>query len=221
MRRFIAASACVLTASALLVVAGTPIIDGDITDGTYGAAIADQNTGTQFGNNQNELNQLFVDSDNDNVYIAISGNIADNNALTVWIDTDPAAGPGGVLNTDDGTCTQLVRPVIQAMASGTQFDDDFAPDYGISVSVGKFPGQSDSLLVFAADLLNLNDNSNTVLGVGAVDTGNGLLTGGIGEIADAQQDVLGNVPVVVLVLRVVLRVLDQDIEFLQIFSEGQ
>ena len=66
------------------------------------------------------------------------------------------------------------------MASGTQFDDNFDPDWGINVSVGKFPGQSDTLLVFAADLLDLNTNTPTVLGVGAVDTGNGLLTGSSG-----------------------------------------
>ncbi len=180
MRRFLAASFCVLSASALLVVAGTPTLDGDITDGTYGASVADQNTRTGFGDNENELNQMFVDSDATNVYIGITGNIADNNAFHLWIDTNPNEVPGGVLATDDGSCPQLVRPVIQAMLSGTQFDDFFEPEYGLSVSVGKFPGQSDTLLVFAADLLDLDTNVNTILGVGAVDTGNGLLTGDSG-----------------------------------------
>lgn len=193
MRRILA-TACVLSLAGLLV-AGTQVIDGiDITPTNWGAAVAIQDTKTAFGDNSNELDQMFFDADANNIYIGLTGNLADLNALHVYIDTDPNdSNPGGVLNSDDGTCPQLVRAVVEAMMSGTTFDPGFDPDYALSATVGKFPGQSDTLLVYACDLLTLDGSfANEVLGIGAAGSGNGLLTGSQGvRIAIDNSNTLG------------------------------
>ena len=87
-------------------------IDGTGIDlATWGVlSIAVQDTNTQFGDNQNELNQLFVDSDNDMVYMGIPGNLADNNALTILIDTDLAVG-NHPLSTEPGSEGALRRRI--------------------------------------------------------------------------------------------------------------
>jgi hypothetical protein len=184
--RKIFATTCVLSVAGLLM-AGTQVIDGvGITSANWGAALATQDTKTQFGDNENELNQMFVDADSSNIFIGLSGNLSDQNALHVYIDTDPSdLNPGGSLSSDDGSCTQLSRAVVEAMMGNTLFDAGFDPDYAISATVGKFPGQSDTQLVYACDMLALDGSfANEVLGIGAVGTGNGLLTGAQGvEIA--------------------------------------
>lgn len=158
--------------------AATQSIDGlNISQGTWGVApVAVQDTNTRFGNNFNELNQLFVDADSTNVYIGIPGNIADNNALTIFIDT--ASGGNAVLNTEPGgLCPGSVPTLLRMWHNSTL---DFAPEYALTISVGIFPGQSTSQLVYAADLTNVLTKANTPLGIGAVNTGNGLLTGSTG-----------------------------------------
>ena len=192
--RAVLATGCVLSLVGLLV-AGTQTIDGiNIDAGNWGvSAAAIQDTDTQFGDyptnvsypNGNELDQMFVDADSDNIYIGLAGNHGDDNSVIVFIDVDPNNGPGGVLDLVDDpmnpSCVQGQAPIVLAMLSGTTFDPGFAPDYGLSMSVGKFPGQSDSQLVFAADLQNLNNPSEVeVLGIGVVlddGSGTGLLTG--------------------------------------------
>lgn len=185
MRKFIATT-CVLSLAGLLM-ASTQVIDGaGITSANWGGSYAVQDTKTAFGDNENELDQMFLDADSDNIYIGLSGNLSDLNCLHVYIDTDPSdMNPGGTLSSDDGSCTQLVRAVVEAMMGNTQFDAGFDPDFAISATVGKFPGQSDTQLVYACDMLQLDGSyANEVLGIGAEGSGNGLLTGDQGvEIA--------------------------------------
>lgn len=170
---------------AAIAAAATPAIDGlGITDANWGGpSLAVQDTNTRFGNNFNELNQLYVTSDDDNVYIGIPGNIADNNALTIFIDTNGGSG-SNVLSTEPGGGCPGTVPTLLRLYNGTTLEAGFTPNYALTISVGIFPGQSTSQLVFAADLTNLGTLANVSLGIGAVGSGNGLLTGTSGvEIA--------------------------------------
>ncbi len=182
-------TAVLLVASAS---AATQTIDGaNIDSATWGvASVAIQDTNTWFGNNFNELDQLFVDADSGNVFLGIPGNLADNNALTIFIDTDPATGSHPLATAPDpnvpcvGAYPRILRYFDGALLSDPNLPPVFTPDYALTISVGKFPGQSDTQLVMACDLTNLNTGEVTVLGIGAVDSGNGLLTGDSGvEIA--------------------------------------
>lgn len=168
--------------------AASQVIDGENIDPTtWGVpSIAVQDTNTQFANNYNELNQLFVDSDNDMVYMGIPGNLADNNALTVFIDINPATG-SHPLATEPGAgvpCVGEYPRILRYFEGATLSDPNlpavFTPDYALTVSVGSFPGQSTSQLVYACDLTDLSTFDVTVLGIGAADSGNGLLTGSSG-----------------------------------------
>jgi len=164
-----------------LVLAATQTIDGiAISAADWGLApVAVQDTNTRFGDNSNELNLLFVDSDASNVYMGIPGNIADNNALMIFIDVDAAAGSETLSTEPNEACPGTV-PTLTRIYNRSVMDAGFTPDYALIISVGIFPGQSTSQLVFAADLTNLNTLANRSLGVGAVGTGNGLLTGDSG-----------------------------------------
>lgn len=188
MRAFLATT-CTLAMAGLLV-AGTQVIDGlNVTAGPWPAAVAVQDTNTQFGNNENELNQMFLDSDagSQTLYIGLSGNLADVNSLHLYFDTDPGTNPPTQIKTagpSAGGCPIGERPRIIMEFSNTRFDADFDPDYSMNVSTGKFPGQSDTDLIFASDLLNLDTLANASLGIGSIGSGNGLLTGNQGiEIA--------------------------------------
>lgn len=181
---------CTFTVVAVgLAGATTPTIDGlNIAADFASAPITSQDTNTQFGDNENELNEMFVTSDTGNMYIGLTGNLADNNALLIFIDTNPTTGPGSVLSTDPAVPCPGTVPTVLRMLSGTTFDNDFQPDYCLLVSVGKFPGHSDWQLVMACDLTNLNTLANTNLGIGTVSSrpgtptpvGSGLLTGNSG-----------------------------------------
>lgn len=163
------------------VFADPPIIDGQGIPGEFPAAVATQDTNTQFGNNYNELNQMFVTSDGGAVYVGLTGNITDNNLLFLYIDTTPGNNPAGeVLQSENGGGCPGNLPTGLRAASGTRFDAGFDPDYVLTISVGKFPGHSDWQLVAACDLTNLTTLAVTPLGIGALESGNGLLTGATG-----------------------------------------
>ncbi|MBI5865788.1 MAG: hypothetical protein HZB38_15050 [Planctomycetes bacterium] len=187
MRKFLTSTIAVVAVG--IAMATTPTIDGlNIAADFAGPAIAVQDTNTQFGNNQNELCQMFLTGDLDNMYLGLTGNLDDNNALLIFVDVDPAAGPGTILNTDPGGACPSNVPTVVRMLSGTKFDDDFHPDYCLSVSVGKFPGHSDYQLVDACDLTDLNTIVSLNLGIGVLTSrpgqprpeGAGLLTGNSG-----------------------------------------
>jgi len=174
------AALCGLSAGGLLAIAGSPNVDGVAIDASdYGASVAVQDTNTRFGNNVNELNQLFVTSDSANIYLGMPGNLSDNNTLMVFIDTDGAAGSADLLTELGGPCPGDVPTILRHYDESTL---DFTPNHALTISVGTFPGQGVGAdnLVFASDLTNLNTLANEVLGIGAVNSGNGLLTGDSG-----------------------------------------
>ena len=190
------AAAVTMISMAVLAIAATQVIDGaGIDAATWGvASIAVQDTNTQFGDNLNELNQMFVDSDNDNVYIGLTGNLWDNNHLAILIDTNlgtgdhPLATEPGAGVPCVGEYPKVLRYYNEAVLSDPNAAPEFTPDYALTISVGIFPGQSTGQFVYACDLTDLNAmdlvDGVKVLGIGAADTANGLLTGDAGvEIA--------------------------------------
>lgn len=158
--------------------ATTPTIDGvDIDVAHWGASVAVQDTNTWFGDNYNEMDQLFIASDATYLYIGIPGNIADNNAVTLFLDTTAGGDPNKeVLSTNPAVPCPGTIPTIVRMLSGTRFDAGFQPNWALEISVGIFPGQSTSQLVYSCDLTNIAAGSAEPLGIGAVNSGSGDLT---------------------------------------------
>lgn len=158
--------------------ATTPTIDGiEIDVAHWGASVAVQDTNTQFGDNQNEMDQLFIASDATNLYIGIPGQIADNNAVSLFIDTTNGLDPNKeVLSSNPANPCPGTIPTIIRMLSGTRFDPGFQPNWAIEISVGIFPGQSTTQLVYSCDLTNLAAGTAEPLGIGAVNSGTGVLT---------------------------------------------
>lgn len=192
MRQIFAPLAAIGVAGAALAV--PPVVDGENIPTEYPAALATQDTNTRFGNNFNELNQIFVHWESTDGYVGLTGNIADNNMLFLYIDTTPANNPAGeVLNSENGGGCPGNLPTALRAASGTRFDAGFDPDYVLTISVGKFPGHSDWQLVAACDLTNLNTLAVTPLGVGALESGNGILTGATGAQVSINNDNFGGV----------------------------
>ncbi|MCA9244088.1 MAG: hypothetical protein KDA32_09050 [Phycisphaerales bacterium] len=155
-----------------------PTIDGlNIGAPDWTNSISLQDTNTRFGNGQNELNQMYVESDSDNIYIGIPGNLADNNAMTIFFDVSSGGvASASTLATNDPNipCRAGGLPTLLRVMDTTQLDGTF--DYSLLVSVGKFPGQSDIQLVLASDITNLNTGENTPLGIGLLgnDSGTGV-----------------------------------------------
>lgn len=191
---------------AVLAIAASQVIDGsniNTANWGIGTSVALQDTNTAFGNNYNELNQMFVDSDNDNVYIGLTGNLADNNCLALLIDINVAAGNHPLVTEPDpnnvpcvGVYPKVLRYYNAAILSDPNLPAVFTPDYALTVSVGIFPGQDPNQLVYACELVDLNDPNLvaglTVFGIGAADTGDGLLTGDLGvEIALNNDNTVG------------------------------
>ncbi len=155
-----------------------PTINGTFTpaDG-WGAARALQDTNTQFGNatasnGGNELDGLFITSDANNLYVGLTGNIQDNNAIVVFLDT--ASGGSLVLDTDPNlpSCPNQAVPTLIREYDGS--DLDLAAEYAFLMSVGIFPGQTRSQLVMACDITNLTNRTNVPLGIGLIDGTNQL-----------------------------------------------
>lgn len=179
MRSLFATTAVIAIAS--LALAGTPTLDGTIGAGEWPAAVATQDTNTGFGNNQNELNQMFVDGDATNLYIGLTGNLQGggfDNAMIIWIDTTPGNNPALETISSDpmaGPCPGLVPTLLRAY-SGTVMDPGFDPDYAMVISNGRFPGQSEAIEVLAVSLSKIDnaplmagDTVNVGIAIGEVD----------------------------------------------------
>lgn len=105
-----------------------PDIDGrNIPDDAGAAALAaTQACLSSFGDNVDELDQLFVRADGDALRISISGNLpADGTSLDLFIDADPGAGTGQNWLV---TAHLPAPPGGLAPLDGTTFDPGFSPD---------------------------------------------------------------------------------------------
>ncbi len=142
------------------------------SDAGAGSLRATQNVGTSFGENVNELNQLYVLAQSDGLRIGITGNLAtDGTALALLIDTNPAAGQN-VLN----TASLLPPPGGLAELTGLRLDTaggGFAPDqlFFANCSGG-------AIYVDQIVLPTSGGASKVYRGQGRQNDGDGTLTGG-------------------------------------------
>ncbi|MEM8835258.1 MAG: TIM-barrel domain-containing protein [Planctomycetota bacterium] len=142
-------------------------VDGCAIPDSFTSAVAVQTNPTNFGNNQNELNQLFAEIQGDALRVGIPGNIEQNgNGIILFID----AAPGGQNELD---ITFNPPPSGLRELDGTLFDTGFQPERALFVNA--FGGS-----IFA-DWLNLPTNDSatkTFRGQGAVNSLSGALGGG-------------------------------------------
>jgi hypothetical protein len=134
-----------LATAAIGLAQAQPVVDGSY-DGVYGAALAVQDTETEFGDsnlglidwaNGSELDQIFVYRDATHLYLLIAGNLESNyNKLEIFID--PKAGGQNRLDgvqpdTDFGA---LIRMAGTGIGDGLTFDTGFDADYWFSCTGG-------------------------------------------------------------------------------------
>ena len=90
--------------------------------GAGGQVVATQRTPTLAGDNENELNRLFVRFDGDRMGVGLTGNLGDFRAVALFVDSIP--GGQGVLDLSTQTPPPLPLPPLNGLA----FDDGFEPD---------------------------------------------------------------------------------------------
>lgn len=129
--------------------------------------LATQNTPTSFGNNSNELNQMYVMREDDGLKIGLTGNLAtDGTALVVLID----ALPGGQNLLD--LMNQSPPPSGLRELSGTLLDEGFEPETMFFINAFGSSTYVDQLT------LSASGSSKVYRGRGTVNIGTGILTGG-------------------------------------------
>lgn len=119
------ATALAIPALALAV----PVIDGT-RDAEYGLPVAVQTVNTGFGDNQSELNALYLKVEGGKLYLFASGNVeSNNNKFVIFFDTK--AGGQNVMRNDnpDVSFNQL-----NDKYGGMTHDTGFEPDYFLSMS---------------------------------------------------------------------------------------
>ena len=154
-------------------VAADPTVDGT-ADAEYGAALAVQNTETQFGDsnlgvvdfaNGSELDQGFGTIANGVLYLHLAGNLESNfNKLEVFINT--GAGGQNKLRGDnpDVDFNGLNRMGDDGSGNGLTFDAGVDPDFWLSMTGGNSPYQ---LFANYAELLTLGGGQGYYLGAGS------------------------------------------------------
>lgn len=151
-----------------------------------GTGLVQQTTGTGFGNNYSELDQLWATDDVNGLHLGISGNM-ENNGNTVVVLFDTGHGGSSVLNAPGS-------PIANRNGKIT-FDDDFMPSYGVvfnnyqgtmyaneadfvggtsayigNAPVNGGPGGSDPLVSFALNNTNTAGVNGTFDPAGVADT---------------------------------------------------
>ncbi len=98
------------------------LIDGDLSEYTGQSEV--QTNITDFGDNVNELDQLFISRTTNNLLLAVAGNLTDENATTLFLDLKP--GGSSSLFITNG-------PAYLQNLTGTVFATGFQPDFALSV----------------------------------------------------------------------------------------
>lgn len=166
---------------------GTPpdlsAVDG-LAGSEYGAALAVQDTQTQFGNsnlgqvdsaNGSELDAAYGAIQDGVLYLVLAGNLESNgNDLEIFIDSvgggqNRLRGDNAVVDGDG-----LNRMGDSGGGNGLRFDTGFDADYWFSVSGG---GNPYSLNLFYAELLTSGGGNGFSVGTGGAGT-DGTLSGG-------------------------------------------
>jgi len=131
---------------------------------------ATQTTPTGFGDNLNELNQLFAKRSGGFLDVGITGNLETNgNGFCLFIDSDPG-GSGGQKTLDLSNLSP--PPSGPDQLTGLRFDDGFAPDWFLFVNTW-----SGNIFVDLVDL-GVPGGAKRYVGQGLVNSGTGLLSGG-------------------------------------------
>ncbi|MEM7806637.1 MAG: dockerin type I domain-containing protein [Planctomycetota bacterium] len=158
----IAKNHSLITAAAVAVAAGLAadasaqvVVDGSITTGEYGPAIAVQDSPTGFGDNFSELNAAYADYvSGTGLYLGLTGNLELNgNGLVVFIDSKPGGAIastdssgfgtigsiGGAKSDDWGTDRDGTINQEDPINPPSILDPGFNPDY--SLEINGFNGQ--------------------------------------------------------------------------------
>jgi glycosidase len=144
------------------------LVDGVGLPTDFPAPIATQDTPTSLGDNLSELNQLFGVIDGDYLRIGISGNLAtDATGLALLIDA--VAGGQSTLDIDNLS----PPPGGPNLLTGTVLDAGFVPEAMIFANAS-----GGTIYVDQYTLLTAGDATKQYRGAGAVNAGNGFLSGG-------------------------------------------
>jgi len=154
--------------------AGQVAVDGSITVGEYGVPIAVQDTPTQFGNNENELNAAFANyTPGVGLNLGLTGNLQFNgNGLVIFVDSKPGGGiastdvdGNGIFGSIGGARTDDFGTDTDGADGGTDddtntpsiLDPGFNPDYSIEIN-----GFDGTYFVNIIDLTLPNDGDPNV-----------------------------------------------------------
>ncbi|MEO0964263.1 MAG: PEP-CTERM sorting domain-containing protein [Planctomycetota bacterium] len=162
-----AASALAIGSSASAV-----IVDGVNTAAEYGPALSTQSIGTGFGDNFNELDEAFGNTDDGTVNLLVTGNLETNgNRFVLLIDTGDNGGAATVPASGDNFDQNLV--------AGDTFD--VAPEYMLFIA--------ESFGNLFASLRDLTNDTEVVgVGLGSVadfNTNGGVTSGSFGGLSVA------------------------------------
>jgi len=164
--------AYIATSATLRPMDATPLaIDGrNIPSDFAGHLTATQDNFTWFGDaghpsGGSEMDQLFVNNDASSLQIGITGNLENNrNSWLVFLQTAPEG-------TSTLTATAGPPSGIVGSMRGTMMDDGFAPDWLLMMN-------ADGTKLYV-DLVDLVNNTTRYLGSVTINSGNGILSGGI------------------------------------------
>ncbi|MFY7965827.1 MAG: T9SS type A sorting domain-containing protein [Chitinophagaceae bacterium] len=112
-----------------------PTFDGDIAENFWGKPLAVSTWGPSSGFGAgHELNAVYSRADNDNLYLAIAGNVQNSNRIMVFIDSK-----NGGYNTGNYGRNGIGNNAIKNFNSGNVFDPGFDADYclGIGTDAGR------------------------------------------------------------------------------------
>ena len=144
------------------------LVDGVSLPTDFPAPVATQDTPTSLGDNLSELNQLFGVIDQDILRIGISGNLAtDATGLALLID----AVSGGQSTLDIANLSP--PPGGPNLLTGAQMDAGFIPETMIFANASGGTIYADQYT-----LLGAGGASKVYRGAGAINAGNGFLSGG-------------------------------------------
>jgi alpha-glucosidase (family GH31 glycosyl hydrolase) len=148
---------------------GSPIDGCDIPAAFHPSErLASQDSPVRWGDNLNELNELFLQVTDEGLRVGLTGNVDQGNtSVVVLLDTEPGGQPSLDMQ------NIIPPPLGLAFLDGTTFDAGFLPDVLLHVN-------ADNGRVFA-DITRLPSDGpafKTYLGETIVDAGSGVLANG-------------------------------------------
>ncbi|MCX6208839.1 MAG: T9SS type A sorting domain-containing protein [Bacteroidetes bacterium] len=128
-----------------------PVFDGNINENFWGKPLAVSVWGPSSGFGAgHELNAVYSRADANNIYLAVAGNVQNNNRIMVFIDSKT-----GGYNTGNYGRNGIGNNAIKNFNSGNVFDPGFEPDY--CLGIGTDGGRSQ----FYFDLVEMKGNAAT------------------------------------------------------------